>query len=147
MSERPEPKWKPVQWPMPFLAEAMGQVFDTPLMVHRNSIAVRMSRKTMVACGMVEPTPEEQAEMDARHVRYEAERKVRDAAMDKTRVKLAKLRHMVTRAVLELHSESDTYGRATCDHCYDGGDMGDHEDWPCETVRTIAAAYEIEVPR
>lgn len=60
---------------------------------------------------------------------------------------LRRITEPAVKAVLELHAMVDqTYGDPECAHCYADTEMGDHEDWPCETVTAIANAYGIEMP-
>jgi hypothetical protein len=42
------------------------------------------------------------------------------------------------RQVFDLHAPNCLHGSwFQCGSCYDGGNMGDHEDWPCPTARIL----------
>lgn len=111
-----------------------------------NSFSIVVSREYLLSMGLEEPTPDERAEMDERSRRHMVERNKQACIRESALVYLGRITDVAARAVLELHSMVDHfYGDPTCAHCADSY-MGDHELWPCDTVRAIGTAYGIEMP-
>lgn len=102
-----------------------------------------ISRDTLVAYGLVEPTPEEQARMDASHAAYEVRKKAATDALPGFLAALAAVTDPVARAVLDLHKASE---RAECHGCEADGYDWEHPYWPCATTTTVATALGIPVP-
>lgn len=103
---------------------------------------IHISREMLLDEGLVEPTAGERAtreryaaEQDAR---IEAERRRRAEAF----ARLADLDDRVARAVLELHRADE---RGECRGCDVAGYEAEQPDWPCRTVETVAALFEISL--
>lgn len=106
------------------------------------------SREVGIDAGIIEPTPEEAAEMVESSRLYDLERKKRVLMLEGFWGQVFGITEPAIRAVVKLHALTyrSEFGDAECAHCLDGGDMGDHAYWPCETVRAIANVYGIGVP-
>lgn len=145
------------------MSEALGRVFDRsaeidtanpsamtdapPVKFKKNSVAIQVSREMLLDMGIVEPTPEEKAERDERMRLFITERNKRTLIREAAWAQLRLVKEPAVKAVLELHAMVDKpHGDPECAHCYWDTEMGDHEDWPCETVTAIANAYGIEMP-
>jgi hypothetical protein len=98
-----------------------------------------------IEAGLVAPTTEELARMKAELAEYEAWRERQDRLLAKARVALAGITDPVVRLVLDLHRERSDTTRPQCRECWDGADDAEPEDWPCDTVRTIAGHFGIHV--
>lgn len=87
-------------------------------------------------------------EQRAEWKRQAAERKEAEA---KQRVEYSKTRQAATgtlRKILTLHAPvGEGTSWFTCGACFDGGNMGDHEDWPCATARLALEDDEKARPR
>lgn len=60
-----------------------------------------------------------------------------------TRLDAAADGNPVARAVCDLHSQDKLHGDAYCTWC-DGGEYGEY--WPCDTIKAVAVALNVEVP-
>jgi hypothetical protein len=112
--------------------------------LQKNSFAFTISRELAVAEGLVEPTEAELEAMRVRHAEFHAEQRAEWAAYDVSQAAYRSLTYRlepVLRDVLELH-EADGEQCAGCD--WSGYD-GEPPEWPCRTVRLIAARYDVEV--
>lgn len=116
-----------------------------PLQVVKWGHWVTYSREQAIEFGIIEPTPEEKAEREERLARYRAEREaeIRTWRLD-VLPSLAGVGDRVSRMVLDLHTARIDYSYATCEGCDAAG--ADMPDWPCQTVRLVAAHHGIALP-
>lgn len=96
---------------------------------------IRLEKHLSVAIPLSDidpPTDSERAE-------WKRQAEVRKEAEAKQRVEFSKLRQAATgtlRKILTLHAPvGEGLSWFTCGECFDGGNMGDHEAWPCATAR------------
>jgi hypothetical protein len=79
-----------------------------------------------------------QGPTDAERAEWKRQAEERKTAEAKQRVEYSKLRQTATgtlRKILTLHSPvGEGTSWFTCGECFDGGNMGDHVDWPCATA-------------
>lgn len=110
--------------------------------VHKMSASLPVSRWQLLDTGVVEPTPQERAEQERRTAEWRREKERRDAVREIARQALAKLTDPLSRIVLDLHSKSEG---GWCE----GDDLDGHDfdppEWPCRTVRAVAAYHGIEL--
>ena len=121
----------------------VGDLVD--IQVVKFGTRVQMSRELAIERGLVERTPEEQAEYDA----WRAEQRELQVAAwriyGEALHAFTLLRNPVARLVLELHSPSDG-AWPRCQGCEFGGYEAEEPEWPCSTVQAIAGHFEIELP-
>ena len=113
--------------------------------LRKNSIAIHLTRETLLDFGMVQPTP---AEAEQRRRTRESLEQRRSDAMPRIRAALAQLDAITdptARAVLELHTRDRDSAHAHCDGCDYSGYEGDSPDWPCRTVDLIAQLNNIDL--
>lgn len=99
-----------------------------------------ISRPLAIEYGLVDPTPEERAQLEREAAESRRGAYERDLRLAVARARLADLTDPLVRAILGLHAES---GHGECTACIDG-DFAD--DWPCDTVELVARHYGIETP-
>ena len=113
-----------------------------PLDFERNTIAFNISRDTALILGLVEPTPEEAAEMAANAAEWDrknARLRQADGAM------LAALRAKndpATNAVLDLHVGTGS-DYPECEGDDFTGAEAERPEWPCRTVLALAKAHGV----
>jgi hypothetical protein len=115
---------------------------SSTLDVHAFEHRVPVSREVAIEAGVVEPTPEERAEMDreaAESQRREAEREAKLAA---ARDQLAAITDPLARATLDLHHEDE---RGDCEGCDFAGYECEPPEWPCRTTVLVARHYGIDL--
>lgn len=108
--------------------------------LEKNYVAMRISREMALIYGMVEPTPEEAAEMARNRAEYATERAEAAEEMTVAMMRLDELADPFARAALDLHAPNE---RHECSACWRGDE---HADWPCETVDAIATVANIGLP-
>lgn len=109
-------------------------------------MVVQVSREQAIDYGYVEPTPEEVAQREALTARYVASSRAAWAEYEVTAAALEAVAEPAVRAVLDLHAPDMNTFDVTCSADVYDSEMGDHETYPCETVRAIANAYGIPLP-
>jgi hypothetical protein len=112
------------------------------LRVRKYGAHIQMSREMLVGYGLVEPTPEEQAKIDASRADVERRRAAATAAWPGFVAALNAVTEPVARAVLDLHANVDQM----CAGCEFGGYEAERPSWPCATTDAIATALGIDVP-
>lgn len=112
------------------------------LRVRKYSAHVMVSRETLVAFGLAEATPEEQAELDRWRAESDRRRAAATEAWPGFVAALAAITDPVARDVLDLHARDD----GECDGCDFSGYEGDRPAWPCRTIETVARTLGIRVP-
>jgi hypothetical protein len=113
-----------------------------PLPVRKYGARVQVSRDTLVAFGLVEPTPEEKARLDAYRADYERRKQAATEAWPQFVAALDAVTDPVARAVLDLHKSQDK----ACRGCDGDGYDWEYPGWPCRTTTTVAEALGITVP-
>lgn len=106
----------------------------TPLPVRKYGAHVPVSRDTLVACGLVAATPEEQARMDAAQVEHRRRVQAATEAWPAVVASLDAVTDPVGRAVLDLHRLDDGW----CRGCEGSNNDGEPSTWPCNTVTEVA---------
>jgi hypothetical protein len=112
----------------------------------KTGFVVNISRDMAVDEGLVAPTAEEAAERNELSAKWRAKRADARRAYPNTKAALDALSDPAVRAVLTLHAPDETGRSVVCSHCYYDTEMGDKQDWPCETVEAIASASDIALP-
>jgi hypothetical protein len=92
---------------------------------------------------VIEPTPEERAEMERARAEYRQREALRLEALAAARERLAAITDPLTRAILDLHAEGE---REECQGCDVDGYEAESPPWPCRTVETVAAHHGIGLP-
>ena len=112
--------------------------------VRKISAVVPFSREVLIAHGVIEPTPEERAQMEENDRRYAEARATEERMLTKARTQLVAIAQTNpgVQAVLELHRETEDQYCAACTY----GEFNDHAAWPCLTIHALADAYGIEMP-
>lgn len=104
----------------------------------KNSIAITISREMALAYGMVEPTPEEAAEMERSRNTWQVRRDQARAEWVTIWPRLSAMTGL-ERTLLDLHCLTMA---GECQEC-----TGDQwVDWPCSTVVAVAAHHGITLP-
>lgn len=113
--------------------------------VRKIGAVVPISRAIAIDYGIVEPTAEEAAERAESTRLAEFDRKAAWETYRAAKAALAEIPDELTRHLLDLHMPVGDY-RVTCDGCDVDGYDSEQPEWPCRTVQTIAAHYDIELP-
>lgn len=110
--------------------------------VRKYGATVPVTRDVLIDHGLLKPTAEEQARLDAWRVDYERRKQAATEAWPGFVEALAAITDPVGRAVLDMH-RSDSGWCAGCD----GSDgYGEGAVWPCGTTEVVAKALGIPVP-
>lgn len=109
-----------------------------------------VSREVAIANGLVEPTPEEQAEIDQRRAELEQKRSAVTTRIPGELAKLDAIDDPVCRAVLDLHRRDERYAGEwithwTCPGCDMDGMEAEAPEWPCRTVELVAAHHGVDL--
>lgn len=112
------------------------------LTVRKYGALIQMTREMLVGYGLAEPTPEEQAKLDASRADVDRRRAAATEAWPGFVAALAAVTDPVARAVLDLHANVDRM----CDGCEFGGYEAERPSWPCATIDAVATALGIDVP-
>ena len=114
----------------------------------QNVFTMRVDERMMPGWSPDQLSPAERAKYDEERRLALIERNKQTLIRESVWWQLRAITDPAIRAVLDLHAMVEQrYGGPECAHCYRDTEMGDHEDWPCETTRAIANAYGIEMPR
>lgn len=112
------------------------------LRVRKYGAHVQVSRETLVAFGLAEATPEEQAELDAWRGESDQRRAAATEAWPGFVAALAAVTDPVARIILDLHMRQED---GTCTGCDAEGYEWEYPSWPCRTTTTVAEAVGITV--
>lgn len=106
----------------------------------RSGAYIPVSRELLLDAGVIEPTPQERAEMDRQREETRRRQAEQEAVLETARRSLAALTDPLSRAVLDLHQEDE---RGYCEgEDLDGYDA-EYPEWPCRTVEVVAAHHGI----
>lgn len=111
--------------------------------VTKRGLVIQVSREMLLEHGLVEPTPEERAQMERQHAEAEQRRAEHAAKLTAARVQLAAIVEEPARTILDLHCEDE---RGECQGCEFDGWEAEPPAWPCTTVVTIGRFYGVDVP-
>lgn len=111
-----------------------------------NSYTFTVSREYALDFGLIEPTPEELAERNARSHRFHIEQRATRAEFLAAIAQLREAGGLAT-AILGLHAP-DTEGQwaSPCPGCDYSGYEGEPPEWPCRTVRLVAEHHGVDLP-
>lgn len=119
---------------------------EQSMKLQKNSIAIQISREMALIHGLVEPTPEERAEMDERHRLYVIEENRRAFVKEAAIGFLGQIEDEPSKSMIALHGPVAEYGHDVCQGCDADGYERECPEWPCRTIETIANHYGIELP-
>lgn len=108
--------------------------------VIKHGQAIPISREMALDMGLIEPTPDERAEMDRKAAEWRQRAAGRAAVLAAARHRLAQITDPLARRILDLHTE-DACGE--CDGCDPGMYAESSAGWPCSTIDAIADHYGI----
>ncbi len=116
--------------------------------VKKHGYVIQLSREMALQYGVVEPTPEERAERDARHAAHLEEKAAAQAELPAALAALDAIQDTWARRILDLHGrDADTYRVGwVCSGCDMDGYEAERPEWPCRTTATIAEGFDITIP-
>lgn len=107
---------------------------------------VPVSREFAILYGIVQPTPEERAEMDAELARFHAERDAAQPILRDAIRALDAVDDALGRIILDLHQRVPNHSNWRCEGCNLDGYEAEPPEWPCDTTVAIAEHYGIAMP-
>ena len=104
----------------------------------KNAVTMRISRELAIDMGLVEPSPEEQAERARSAEEFSKRCDAANLRKGEWLAALAAVTDPALRAVIDLHQLDREYG-AHCQGC-DQGCSCDLAEWPCSTIVAVLDA-------